>query len=150
VRDDKRPRIDETLAPLRNFSITAADQIRAAAGPPAFMRRKRHIEDLTDSLRECAASAIARTGGDAVAARAVLESQAAVVRSLRELNRLIASHNRYYPIEANLPIDPVTRVQLDRGAPRRPWRPLPAVTLCDVVDGALSACGAAATVGKML
>jgi hypothetical protein len=150
VPDDKRVQVqqtlDETLAPIRNFSISTADRVRAAAGPPAYMRRKRHIEDLTASLGEAVAAAIARTGGDIDAARRDAEGSAAIGKALRELNRLIAAHNRYYPIEANLPIDPTTRVQLDRG---RPWQPLPAVTLRDVFAGALSACGASAHVGKI-
>lgn len=148
--DDKRPRVEETLAPLRNFSISTADRIRAAAGPPAYMRRKRHIEDLAASLRETVAAAIARAGGDAEAARRDLESHAPTVKAIREINRLIVAHNRYYPIEANLPFDPVTREQLDRAIPRRPWRPLPAVTLCDVLSEVLSACGASSHVGKMI
>ena len=32
-----------------------------------------------------------------------------------ELNLLIAAHNRCYPIEPNLPLDPGSRVELDRG-----------------------------------
>jgi hypothetical protein len=128
-RRDKTPRQDETLAPLRNFSISTADRIRAAGGPHAYMRRRRHIEDLTASLRETVAAAIARAGGDVDAARRALQGRPAVTRALRELDRLVAAHNRYYPIEANLPLDPVTRMQLDRG---RPWVPLPPVTLCDV------------------
>ena len=148
--DDKRVQVqqtlDETLAPIRNFSISTADRVRAAAGPPAYMRRKRHIEDLTASLGEAVAAAIARAGGDIDAARRDAEGSAAIGKALRELNRLIAAHNRYYPIEANLPLDPTTRVQLDRG---RPWQPLPAVTLRDVFARVLSACGASALVGKI-
>ncbi len=150
--------MDETLAPPRNFTISTADQVRAAAGPPAYMRRRRHIEDLAASLRETVATAIARAGGaEAVRGRqgqrqpepgAVLSAleQIAAERCLRELNRLIAAHNRYYPIEANLPLDPVSRVQLDRG---RPYQPMPLVTLRDVFGGVLAACGAPAHVGKI-
>ncbi len=60
----------------------------------------------------------------------MVDSHAPSVKALREINRLIAAHNRYYPIEATLPHDPVTRVELDHG---RPYKPLAAVTLCDVV-----------------
>jgi hypothetical protein len=150
VPDDKRApaqTLDETLAPIRNFTITTADRVRAAAGPPAYIRRKRHIEDLRATLEEQVAGAIARAGGDVDAARRDAESNAAVVKSLRELDCLIVAHNRYYPIEANLPLDPTTRVQLDRG---RPWQPLPTVTLRDVFAGVLSACGAASHVGKIV
>jgi hypothetical protein len=45
-----------------------------------------------------------------------------------------------------LPLDPVSRLQLDRG---RPYKPLPAVTLCDVLSEVLAACGASSHVGKI-
>ena len=139
--------LEETLAPPRNFSISAADRIRAAAGPHAYMRRRRHIEDLSASLRETVADALARADGDVEAARRALEQEPRVAKALRELDRLIVAHNRYYPIEANLPLDPVSRLQLDHG---RPYKPLPAVTLCDVLSDVLAACRASAHVGKIL
>ena len=142
--DDKRPTIEETLAPQRNFSISTAATLRAAAGPHAYMRRKRHIEDLSASLRETVASAIARGGGDMAAARRQVEGDVRVVKALRELNRLIEAHNRYYPIEANLPLDPVSRLELDHGG--RPYKPLPAVTLRDM----LAACRASSHVGRIV
>jgi hypothetical protein len=145
--------MDETLAPPRNFFISTADRIRAASGPPAYSRRKRHIEDLEDSL--VAAAAEAFTGaigahrdrdasGAAVAALRILrvvEEDRVVAKELRDVNRLIEAHNLYYPIEANLRLDPVTRQQMDRG---RPWQPLPPVTLDDILRrGALAAAAAA-------
>jgi hypothetical protein len=149
VADDKRVKqtLDETLAPARNFSITTADRIRAAAGPPAYMRRKRHIEDLVASLEQRVRVAIARAGGDVDAARRDAEDSPAIVKLLRELDRLIASHNRYYPIEANLRLDPTTRQELDRGG--RPWQPLSPVTLRDVFESVRAACGASSPVGKI-
>ena len=45
-------------------------------------------------------------------------------------NDLIGRHNRYYPIEANLPIDVRSGKLLERGAP---WRPLPAVTMDELL-----------------
>jgi hypothetical protein len=139
----------ETLAPPRNFTITAADRVRAAQGPPAYMRRKRQIEDLDAMLRDAATEALthARTRyADAIAAaRAALDEDPAIARTLAELNRLIASHNRYYPVEANLPFDPVRRIQLDRD--RRPYRPLPEVSLDGLV--AAAACDGEAHVGKI-
>jgi hypothetical protein len=135
--------IDETLAPLRNFTITTADRVRAAHGPPAYVRRKRHIEDLQASLAASASEAIEATGS-VDAARRALEGSAALQKSLAELNRLIETHNRYYPIEANLPLDPTRRVQLDRGG--RPYKPLQTMTLDDVF---VAACGAQSPVGKI-
>ena len=93
------------------------------------MRRRRHIEDLTASLRETVAAALARAGGDVDAARRALEGPRRRHQALRELNRLIVAHNRYYPIEANLPLDPATR---DAARPRQAVDAAAAVTLCDV------------------
>jgi hypothetical protein len=141
----ERPRLDETLAPSRNFSISTADRVRAAAGPPAYSRRKRHIEDLQAALVRFVGEAIASGASHADAARQsalAVKADPRVAKLLREVNRLIAAHNRYYPIEANLPLDPATRLQLDHG---RPWQPLPTITLEDVI----AACGAAEHVGKM-
>jgi hypothetical protein len=126
--------------------MSTADRIRAAAGPHAYMRRKRHIEDLSASLRETVVVAVARAGGKGETALRALEGDARVAKALRELNRLIVAHNRFYPIEANLPLDPISRLQLDHG---RPYEPLPAVTLCDVLSEVLAACGASAHVGKI-
>jgi hypothetical protein len=42
------------------------------------------------------------------------------------LNRLIDEHNRYYPIERNLPMDPRSGALLVKG---EPWRPLAHVSI---------------------
>lgn len=46
-------------------------------------------------------------------------------------------HNRFYPIEANLPLDPRTGVLMERGG-RESWKPLPPWTfdaLAMLADG---------------
>jgi len=50
----------------------------------------------------------------------------AIEKKLVLLNELIDKHNRYYPIEANLPFDMQTGRLLERGVP---WKPLPHQTL---------------------
>ena len=41
----------ETAVPERNFTLTTEDRVRAAAaGPPAYMRRLRTIEDLEEGI----------------------------------------------------------------------------------------------------
>jgi hypothetical protein len=138
--------MDETLAPPRNFFISTADRVRAAHGPPAYSRRKRHIEDLEASLVAMARDAMRKfateateaadaTERAALAAADALAVHAPFVKALREMNRLIAAHNLYYPIEANLRLDPVTRQELDRG---RPYKPLPAVTQGDIMALAIA------------
>ena len=131
------PRMDETLAPPRNFFISTADRVRAAHGPPAYSRRKRHIEDLEASLVAMARDAMKKLGTEAGerAAADALAAHAPFVKALREMNRLITAHNLYYPIEANLRLDPVTRQELDRG---RPYKPLPAVTQGDIMARAIA------------
>jgi hypothetical protein len=113
----------ETLAPSRNFTITLADRMRAAAGPIAYMTRRRTIEDLEDALLEMIAPLLAT--GDPIALEAGLKKRAFTAR-LARLNTLIETHNRYYPSEANLPLDPRTGEMLERGAP---WRPLERATI---------------------
>jgi hypothetical protein len=70
--------------------------------------------------------------GRIAAASAPLDpaSSAEVRADLALLNDLIARHNRYYPIEANLAIDVRTGRLLERGAP---WRPLPSVSAADLL-----------------
>ena len=151
---DGAKRTNETLAPPRNFTISTADRVRAAQGPPAYMRRKRQIEDLDAMLRAAVAEALthavehedpARREKAVAMARRALDEDPAIAKVLAELNRLIAAHNRYYPVEANLPVDPVRRIQLDKG--RRPYKPLAAASLDDLF--AAAACGVDAPVGKI-
>ena len=104
----------DTAAPNRNFTLTVEERLRAyAQGPPAWSRRRRSIDDLEAELCR----------------RAAVAPEDELVAGLARLNDLIARHNRYYPIEANLPLDPRTGALLDRGAA---WRPLPARTLAEL------------------
>lgn len=107
----------DTAVPVRNFTISLAERVRAMGGAPAYITRKREIEDIEDAL-------VARI------VELLQESDAAVEAflarrwfhgRLARLNALIAAHNRYYPTEANLPMDPRSGALLERGAP---WQPL--------------------------
>ena len=120
----------ETLSPARNFTITLEDRVRAAGGPPAYMRRKREIEDLEAKLLADAVAILEEAGADV--AQAVALGRAKL--DLRRVNALIDRHNRYYPCEANLPMDPRTGRLVERGG--RPWLPLPAVTVEALVAAA--------------
>lgn len=107
-----------SAAPERNFTLPLDERLRALAeGPPAYMRRRRRIEDLEGRL-------LALLGTDADPASSEVAALLAV------MNDLIDRHNRYYPIEANLPVDPRTHRVLERGAP---WRPLPRATAADLL-----------------
>ena len=122
-RDDPNPTTTSTFAPARNFTIPLAARVRAAAGPPPYALRKRRIEDLEEQLLATMREVLL-AAADAHAARATLLARASVLRPIRELERLIDAHNRYYPIEANLPIDPKSGALLERGIPWKRLAPL--------------------------
>ena len=113
-----------SLAPALNFKIPLAERVRAAAGPPACFLRKRQIEDLDASLLRLMDDALV-TESDAERARAALLTHKEVARDLKRLEQLVRSHNRYYPIEANLPMNPMTGRVMERN---QPWVPLPEPT----------------------
>jgi hypothetical protein len=83
--------------------------LRAAGGPLLYMRRLRQIEEATrrheEALaeRRAALAATTSTGGLDAAWRAEAEAW-----DFAEINRLIEQHNRWYPVEAQLPMDPRT------------------------------------------
>ena len=107
-------KVDELLGPPVNFTLPLAARIRGQGGAPAHLARKRRIEDLIDA-------ALAQLRAMAEAGRAALEAEARAL-DLERLNGLIVKHNRYFPIEANLPIDPDTGGSLG-------WQPLEPITV---------------------
>lgn len=112
------PRI-ETALPSVNFTVTLAERIKGMAGPPAWSLRLRRIEDLRTELARAVAALDAR-------GRPVPWLPAPLEQKRLELARLIHAHNEYFPIEANLPIDPHTSRFVHAGAL---WSPLPEPTL---------------------
>lgn len=119
-----------------NFKISLADRMRAASGVPAFVRRKRRIEDLEEALIAALDDIYRDAQRDfdddpRAAERAFLD--AAEKLDLRLLNDLIDRHNRYYPIEANLPLDVHSGAFLQLG---KIWQPLPLATLADFLEKA--------------
>jgi hypothetical protein len=112
----------DTFALPRNFTLSVEERLRAyAMGVPGYMRRRRRIEDL--EARLVGALAAAEAPGEALASKEL-------AAELALLNELIDKHNRYYPIEANLPVDIRSGRLVERGAP---WRPLAAVTATDLL-----------------
>ncbi len=101
----------QTASPQRNFTLTTAERIQAiVAGLPAWARRRRRIEDLPALILAAHQDGRPRE----------------VKKCFAELLELIDAHNRYYPMEANLPFDPTTSRVMDGG---EPWRPMPRPTL---------------------
>ena len=95
---------------LRNFRPGADAALRALGGPLAWMRRLRAIELGIDEhearLRERWHELRAQHTDDAEFARAWREL--ADVWSFRDVNDLIDRHNRHFPAEARLPMNPRT------------------------------------------
>ena len=96
---------------LRNFRPTEQSYLVALGGPLPWMRRLREIEDAVERnerrLEEAWREAAAESGD----AQAFAESWLAVAGAWRfdEVNDLIDRHNRFFPAEARLPMDPRTR-----------------------------------------
>lgn len=112
------PTLEATAAPLRNFTLSVEQRIAAmVAGPPPYALRLRKIEDLESAVIE----ALIEIG--AVDSPTI---PVAVARKVEEINRLIADHNRYYPIERNLPIDVRSGQLMDMG---EPWKPMAELTI---------------------
>lgn len=92
---------------LRNFRPDAEGYLASLGGPLPFMVRLREIEAMTCAHVEALARARDRVASDVPAAeladawRRELEGW-----SFDEVNDLIERHNRWYPVEARLPMDP--------------------------------------------
>lgn len=96
---------------LRNFRPDADSAIRALGGPAHWMRRLRAIEDAMDQheaqLEEAWRELAAETRDADEFARRWRET--ARRWSFAEVNELIERHNRNFPAEARLAMDPRTR-----------------------------------------
>ena len=124
---------DDSIDPARNFTITTEERVRAMTiGAPAWSTRKKDLEDKEAALLKALLGVYDKEGMETVRrhARTV---------NLDKLNAIIVKHNRWYPIEANLPIDMKTHGYLQGG---NPWRPQPLWThelLLEAFDAALAA-----------
>jgi hypothetical protein len=87
---------------LRNFRPDAESGIRALGGPLAWMRRLRAIEDALDQHERQLDAAYRETAP-------ADWPRVARTWDFSEINELIATHNRFFPAEARLPMDPRTR-----------------------------------------
>ena len=92
---------------LRNFRPAADGYLVSLDGPLPYMLRLREIESMTAGHREALAVEYDRIRSEAphdrfgAAWRVVAESW-----SFDEVNDLIARHNRWFPAESRLPMDP--------------------------------------------
>jgi hypothetical protein len=115
--------VTKSADPIRNFTLSVDERIRALTiGAPAWAIRKRKIEDAEEQWV-----------ATLVALRETLEARGTPEREIanalrakadtfdyRKVNELVAQHNRWYPVEANLRIDPKTGAYLVYG---RTWHP---------------------------
>jgi hypothetical protein len=96
---------------LRNFRPDADSAIRALGGPTIWMRRLRAIEDLEDQhaaqLRDAWRELAWETPDPEEFARRW--RAVAAQWSFAQINELIDGHNRNFPAEARLAMDPRTR-----------------------------------------
>jgi hypothetical protein len=96
---------------LRNFRSSADAYLAAARGPRAYMLRLREIERQTAeheaALREAWKAFATECAGDAARFSRRWRSVARR-RSFDAVNDLIDRHNRWYPVESSLPMDPRT------------------------------------------
>jgi hypothetical protein len=95
---------------LRNFTHSPEAYALAIAGPPAHARRLREIEDLVAGHEEELRrdwEELRRSQPDAEV-RARRWREYAARKSFYAVNDLIERHNRWYPAESKLPMDPRT------------------------------------------
>jgi hypothetical protein len=96
---------------LRNFRPDPAAGVRALGGPTAWMRRLRAIEEAVDQHERQLGEAW-RTLADQTADPAEFATawrRIAANWSFAQVNDLIERHNRNFPAEARLAMDPRTR-----------------------------------------
>jgi len=96
---------------VRNFRPDADAQIAALGGPLAWMRRLREIEAAVEEHQQRLAEAwqeLEAEHGAGTAAFARAWRELAGRWNFSEVNDLIDRHNRHYPTESRLPMNPRT------------------------------------------
>ncbi len=100
---------------IRRFRPEADRYLVSLGGPLPYMQRLRQIDDAIEEHERRLAAAYAEHGADPVAWRRLAERW-----NFSEVNDLIERHNRWYPIEARLPMNPRTRDFVQVGG--KPYR----------------------------
>ncbi len=97
---------------LRNFRPGIDRYLSALGGPLAYMVRLRRIDSLIGGLEASLAAThaeVARECAGDPARFARRWRDTAAVWDFAEVNDLIERHNRWYPVESRLPMDPARR-----------------------------------------
>lgn len=102
------PSDDRDALPM-NFTYSLEDKLRGMAGAPAFVRRARRLEVDTELFWKRAEELYNTLKAEGPAASDFARRWRATAEGLNfsHLEGLVADYNAYYPIEANLPIDPL-------------------------------------------
>ena len=95
----------------RNFRPDPESGVRALGGPTAWMRRLRAIEDAVDQHERRLREAWRELAEQLVEAGEFADAWCELAGSwnFTAVNELIEGHNRNFPAEAQLPMDPRTR-----------------------------------------
>jgi len=95
---------------LRNFRPSAEGYLASLGGPLPYMTRLREIEALTAAHERGLAEERQRLAVEVPPENLAQAWRETVERwSFAEVNDLIARHNRWYPVESRLPMDPRRR-----------------------------------------
>jgi hypothetical protein len=95
---------------LRNFRPSAEGYLASLGGPLPYMTRLREIEAMTAAHEQALGEARRRLSAEVPPERFAEAWREAVGRwSFDEVNDLIARHNRWFPVESRLPMDPRRR-----------------------------------------
>jgi hypothetical protein len=100
---------------IRRFGARADTYLTSLGGPLPYMQRARLIDDEIERHRARLAEAYELLGDDPAKWRRVAERW-----NFTEVNELVERHNRWYPIEARLPMNPRTKDYVEVGG--RPYR----------------------------
>ena len=96
---------------LRNFRPDAAGYIASLGGPLPYMVRLRQIHELTVSHERRLAKEWERVAAESSGDEALFAERWRIVAArwnFVEVNDLIDLHNRWFPLESRLPMDPRT------------------------------------------
>ena len=105
---------------LRNFKAAPDSYIASLGGPLPYMQRLREIDELTRAHERALAAAREELAAEDPARFAERWRRLVERWDFSAVNALIDLHNRWYPIEARLPMDPKTRdFALVNGKPYR-------------------------------
>ena len=110
---------------IRRFRAEPDRYLASLGGPLPFMRRLRQIDDEIEALTSRLAQAYAERTDDP-SWRRLAERW-----DFGDLNDLIERHNRWYPVEARLPMDPRTRDYVKVGGRSYRREPLDAQWILD-------------------